>query len=157
MKVLMALAAVAAFGFAGGARAAEVARTYDTPTSFIARAIVVPAGYETVYLSGIMPDPPAAPTPWADAETQAANVFAKIGAVLKAHGLSEADVVSMTIYMAAAPGERMDFDGMMKSYRKYYGSETQPNRPARSTVQVANLGIAGALMEIEVTAVRKPR
>jgi len=151
----LALASTAAL--AGGASAAEVTRTYTTPTAGIARTVTVPAGYETVYLSGILPDLPPAPQPAGDAEAQTANVLAKIGGVLREQGLTEADVVSMTIYMWAPPGERMDFDGMMRAYSKLYGSPAQPNRPTRSTVQVVNLGIPRARLEIEVTAVRKPK
>ena len=132
---------------AGGAAAPGVVRTYGGALPFIARTVSVPAGYETVYLSGILPDVPAAPAPIGDAETQAPNVLAKIGAVLREKGLTEADVVSMTVYMWAPPGERMDFDGMMRAYSKLYGTATQPNRPARSTVQVVNLGNPRALLE----------
>lgn len=155
---LAACALTMVVGAVGGmASAAETTRTYGGTTPFIARTVTVPAGYETVYLSGMLPDLPPAPQPAGDAEAQAANVLAKIGAVLREQGLTEADVVSMTVYMWAPPGERMDFDGMMRAYSKLYGTPTQPNRPARSTVQVMNLGAPRALLEIEVTAVRKPR
>ena len=46
--------------------------------------------------------------------------------------------------------------GMMKSYVKHYGTAEQPNKPARSTVQVQALAAPGALLEVEVTAVRPP-
>ena len=48
------------------------------------------------------------------------------------------------------------FDGMMASYKKFFGTDEQPNKPARSAVQVAALVAPGALVEIEVIAV-KPR
>ena len=37
---------------------------------------------------------------------------------------------------------------------KYFGTADQPNKPARSTVQVAALVTPGALLEVEVQAVR---
>jgi len=158
------LAALAACALAATAPAAAqtaaqtVARTAASPTAPIAQTVTVPAGYETVYLSGVLPDLPKAPDPPGDAEAQAASVFDKIAAVLKGQGLGEGDVVSMTIYMTAAePGGRMDFAGMMKSYTKHYGTPAQPNKPTRSTVQVAGLAAPGALLEVEVTAVRAPR
>jgi enamine deaminase RidA (YjgF/YER057c/UK114 family) len=43
---------------------------------------------------------------------------------------------------------------MMSVYTKYFGTAEQPNKPARSTVQVASLVAAGALIEVEVIAVR---
>ena len=150
-KIIIGAALIAAC--ATGAQA-QVTRT---GTGFIASTVTVPAGYETVYFSGALPDAPAAGAAPMDAEGQANNVFAKISANLKAAGLTEADVVSMTIYMVGPGGKPMDFQGMMKGYSKYYGTATQPNKPTRSTVQVAGLASPTALLEVEVTAVRKPK
>ncbi len=145
-----------AMTFAAGAEAADVMHI-GAANAAIASVVNVPAGYDTIYFSGVLPTLPAAPAAPGDTETQAESVFSKISANLKAQGLTEADVVSMTIYMAAPAGERMDFAGMMKSYSKYYGTPAQPNKPSRSTVQVANLAAVGAMLEVEVTAVRKPK
>ena len=41
---------------------------------------------------------------------------------------------------------------MMSAYREFFGTAAQPNRPARSTMQVAGLVDPGWLVEIEVTA-----
>jgi enamine deaminase RidA (YjgF/YER057c/UK114 family) len=46
----------------------------------------------------------------------------------------------------------MDFAGMMRAYREQFGTAQQPNRPARSTMQVAGLVDPDWLVEIEVTA-----
>jgi enamine deaminase RidA (YjgF/YER057c/UK114 family) len=50
----------------------------------------------------------------------------------------------------------MDFQGMMKAYREIYGTAEQPNKPARLTVQVAALGNANFLVEIEAQAAKLP-
>lgn len=155
MIAKLAAAAVAAFALTGAAHAAEVTRT-GAPTAAIAATATVPAGFETVYLSGILPTLPAAPAAPGDAEAQAESVFSKIADALKTQGLTEGDVVKMTIFMWAPNGEKMDFAGMMKSYTKHYGTAAQPNKPTRSCIQVANLAAAGALLEVEVIAVRKP-
>lgn len=154
---------MAAGGFVAAAAAQEVARTYPTPTTPIAAAVTVPAGYETVYLSGALPDPVSPPAAgqqpnYGTTEQQTDSVLAKLAAGLKAQGLSEGDVVKMTVFLAGDPakGGAMDFAGMMNSYKRHYGTAAQPNRPARSTVQVAALVAPGALVEIEVIAVRKP-
>jgi enamine deaminase RidA (YjgF/YER057c/UK114 family) len=42
----------------------------------------------------------------------------------------------------------------MEGYTQFFGTEAQPNLPARSVVQVAGLANPGFLVEIEVTAVR---
>ncbi len=129
---------------------AAIERQYASPTAFYAKHIVIPPGYATIRLPGIIPDEIAFGK---DTETQAGNVFAKIAAALKDAGASEADVVAMTVYLVApAPGGNMDFDGMMRAYGRHYGNDAQPNRPVRSTVEVAGLVRPGILVEIEVTA-----
>jgi enamine deaminase RidA (YjgF/YER057c/UK114 family) len=44
---------------------------------------------------------------------------------------------------------------MNAGFLQFFGSKQQPNKPARSTVQVAALVAPGALVEIEAIAVRK--
>ena len=141
--------------------AQEIERTYPTPTAFIASTVTVPAGTDLIFLSGQLPNVADAAAAagtveaYGDTETQAASTFAKIAALLETQGLTMGDVVSMTVYLMAAPGsDRMDFAGMMRAYNRYFGTPEQPNRPSRSTVQVAGLAAPGFLVEIEVTAAR---
>jgi len=130
-----------------------IQRQYASPTAFYAKHIVIPPGYATIRLPGIIPDALPSGEFGGDTEAQAENVFGKIAASLKEAGAGEADVVAMTVYLAApTPGGNMDFDGMMRAYGRHYGSDAQPNRPVRSTVQVAGLVRPGILVEIEVTA-----
>jgi enamine deaminase RidA (YjgF/YER057c/UK114 family) len=76
---------------------------------------------------------------------------------LKAHGMSLSDVVMMRVFLVAPPGrEAMDFAGMMTAYREFFGTAAQPNRPARSTMEVAGLVDPDWLVEIEVTAAQAP-
>jgi enamine deaminase RidA (YjgF/YER057c/UK114 family) len=134
-------------------------RQYASTTAFYAKSIVIPPGYQTIRLPGIVADPLApGGSDLGDTEQQAESVFRKIAAALEPLGASEADVIAMTVYLVApTPGGGMDFDGMMRAYSRHYGSAAQPNRPVRSTVQVAGLVRPGMLVEIEVTAARKPR
>lgn len=140
-----------------------IARTYAAPSAMYARTLVIPPGYETIRLPGIVPDPVQAaadgkPAVWGDTEQQTESTLAKIKAQLAEAGAVEADVVAATVYLVAPPGQAtMDFAGMNRAYAKRYGSPDQPNRPVRSTVQVAGLVAPGVLVEIEVTAARKPR
>ncbi len=117
---------------------------------------------DTLYVSGQVPDPvkPAVqgtPAVYASGtRTQSENVFRKIESILKEQGLGMGDVVMMHVYLVGDPatGGKMDFAGMMAAYTQHFGSAAQPNKPARSTVQVASLVAPGALVEIEVIAVR---
>jgi enamine deaminase RidA (YjgF/YER057c/UK114 family) len=45
----------------------------------------------------------------------------------------------------------------MAAYTKFFGTAEQPNKPARSAVQVAALVAPGALVEIEVIAAKPPK
>jgi enamine deaminase RidA (YjgF/YER057c/UK114 family) len=62
----------------------------------------------------------------------------------------------MTVFLAGDPSKdgKMDFAGMMEGYKQFFGTAEQPNKPARSTVQVANLVGPGMMVEIEVVAAK---
>lgn len=128
----------------------------------IAAAVEVPAGRTTVYLSGAVPPVANADAPansvaaYGDTEAQTVAVLDRIQAQLEGMGLAMGDVVKMQVFLVGDPGNdgNMDFAGFMKGYSRYFGTEAQPNLPARSTMQVAALANPGFLVEIEVTAVR---
>jgi enamine deaminase RidA (YjgF/YER057c/UK114 family) len=115
------------------------------------------------YLSGQLPSPvtPAdrvkgTPAVYGNTQAQAENAFTKIQNLLKEQGLGMGDIVMMRVYMAADPAmdNKLDFAGMNAAYGKFFGTRDQPNKPARSTVQVAALVAAGALLEVEVQVAR---
>ena len=65
------------------------------------------------------------------------------------------DVVQMTVLLAADPTTgKMDFRGMQSEFVKYFGTKDQPNKPARETFQAGALAAQGALIEVEVIAVK---
>lgn len=140
--------------------AAQSVRHIQTKESGIATAVWVG---DMLYVSGQLPTPttPAdrssgKPAVYGNTHEQAMNVFGKVEKILKEQGLALGDVVMMRVYMAADPalGNTLDFAGMNAAYAKFFGTDEQPNKPARSTVQVAALVAAGALLEVEVQAVR---
>ena len=125
----------------------------------ISASVEVPAGSRIVYVSGTVPDPVDASAPagsaerYGDTATQTRSILRKVEAALRAHGLGLGDVVMMRVFLVAPAGQpRMDCAGMMTAYREFFGTAAQPNRPARSTMQVAGLVDPGWLVEIEVTA-----
>ncbi|HEV2865199.1 MAG TPA: RidA family protein [Allosphingosinicella sp.] len=150
---------VAAVLVAGCAAQAQDVRRLGAPEAPISASVEVPAGSRLVYVSGTVPDvaDPAAPQGsvqrYGDTVTQTRSVLRKIEAQLRQHGLTLGDVVMMRVFLVAPPGQpRMDFAAMMTAYREFFGTGVQPNRPARSTMQVAGLVDPGWLVEIEVTA-----
>jgi enamine deaminase RidA (YjgF/YER057c/UK114 family) len=146
---------------AASAHAAPIVRT-GAPAAPIASTVTVPAGSDLVYVSGttpptLTPDAPRdAPASYGDTKTQTVNALKRIDELLKAQGLSLADVVMMRVYLVGDPasGGKMDFAGMMAGYSQFFGTEAQPNKPARTTVQVSALANPAILVEIEVTAAR---
>jgi len=77
---------------------------------------------------------------------QTEQVFANLKAVLTAAGVSLANVVKTTVYLA----DMADFAQMNEVYARNFGA----HKPARSTVQAAGLPKA-ARVEIDVIAVRQ--
>jgi enamine deaminase RidA (YjgF/YER057c/UK114 family) len=129
----------------------------------IANSVELPPGSRIVYVSGTVPDvadPAAArgsPRRYGDTAAQTRSVLRTIEARLKAHSMTLGDVVMMRVFLVRPPGtQAMDFAGMMTAYREFFGTAAQPNRPARSTMEVAGLVDPGWLVEIEVTAARAP-
>ncbi|MDA0680282.1 MAG: RidA family protein [Proteobacteria bacterium] len=128
----------------------------------IAQAVEVSAGTTLVYHSGTLPGPanpnadPSSREYFGDTETQANSVFEIMEASLKNLGLSFGDVVKMTVFLVGDPdmGGRMDFGGFMKAYTKHFGTDAQPNKPARSAIQIAGLARPGVFIEIEVVLAR---
>jgi enamine deaminase RidA (YjgF/YER057c/UK114 family) len=155
----LGLALVAA---AGAAQAADIVRT-QSDESPIAKMVTVPAGATTYYLSGMVApvSNPAAPKDsleaYGDTKTQTIGAIGEIKKALAEKGLTLGDVVAMHVFLAGDPakGGKMDFAGMMEGYKQFFGTKDQPNKPARSTVQVAALVGPAFLVEIEVIAAKK--
>jgi 2-iminobutanoate/2-iminopropanoate deaminase len=103
------------------------------------------AAGDYVFLAGQIPIDANGDIVPGDIEAQTEQVFKNIDAVLKAAGLSFANVVKASVFMA----DLGDFARMNAIYEKYV---VQPY-PARSTFQVAALP-KGARVEIEMIAYR---
>ncbi len=146
--------------------AADVLRTPlpDGNPFPISLAVTVRGDLDTAYVSGALPKvidtkaPKGSVAAYGNTEAQTLSTLESIKTTLSGLGLGMGDIVKMTVFMVADSTQenKLDFAGMMASYKKFFGTEEQPNKPARSTVQVAALVAPGALVEIEVIAV-KPR
>ena len=129
----------------------------------IARAVEVTSDTVLIYHSGTVPGP-ANPDAergsreyYGDTEAQANSVFERMAASFEELGVGFGDVIKMTVFLVGDPelDGRMDFAGFMRSYTKYFGTDEQPNKPARSAVQIAGLaGGPNMLVEVEVVLAR---
>jgi enamine deaminase RidA (YjgF/YER057c/UK114 family) len=127
----------------------------------IATSVLVPAGADVVFVGGTLPDAADTDAPAGSAEragdtaAQAHSVLARIAAELEAQGFAMSDVVKMNVFLVGDPGRggMADYAGLMSAWLKYFGKDTA-GLPARTTVQVAGLGVPGALVQIDVIAAR---
>ncbi len=129
----------------------------------IAAAVRVRDDAETVYVSGQLPPvinqdaPKGSVAAYGDTRTQTIAIMKQIQEILARVGMDLGDVVKMTVFMVADPTKdnKLDFAGLMAGYTQFFGTAAQPNKPARSAVQVAALVVPGPLVEIEVVAAKK--
>jgi enamine deaminase RidA (YjgF/YER057c/UK114 family) len=159
---IVALIALA-FALNAGAFAASPPVTHvQKDESPIAGMVIVPPGATTYYVSGMTApvSDPSAPkgtmAAYGDTKTQTIGALTRIKDALAEQKLGLGDVVKMTVFLAGDPSKdgKMDFAGMMEGYKQFFGTAEQPNKPARSTVQVANLVGPGMMVEIEVVAAK---
>jgi 2-iminobutanoate/2-iminopropanoate deaminase len=108
---------------------------------------VVASGARTLYASGqigLVPGKPELGIP-GDVAQQTEQVMDNLAAVLESAGMSLANVVRATIYLA----DMTDFSTVDEIYGRRFGPGTHP---ARVTIQAAALP-KGARVEIDVIAV----
>jgi 2-iminobutanoate/2-iminopropanoate deaminase len=115
----------------------------DAPNPAGAYSPALRAG-DLLFMSGQIPiDPATGQLVQGDAAIQARRVMDNLGALLKAAGLSFDHVVRTTVFLA----DMTDFAVVNEVYASYF---TEP-RPARATVQVAQLP-RDARIEIDAIA-----
>ncbi|WP_416424233.1 RidA family protein [Pseudomonas sp. App30] len=132
-------------------------------TAPIAQTVSVPANAQLVFLSGALPDvadlqaPQGTSAAYGDTRTQTESVLRKLKAVLEEQGLGLGDIVQLRVFLVGGPelDGRLDFAGLQAGYTPFFGTAEQPNKPARTAIQVAGLPLPGALVEIDGIAVRQ--
>lgn len=136
-----------------------VVRTSNNPTAVISSTATVPDGMKTVYISGTTPSPPdpAKPDELGDTRAQTLSILTKMKAQLESMGMGMGDIVKMTVFLVApTPGGRMDSAAMNEVFKTFFGTPEQPNKPTRSTIQIAALGRPTMYVEIEAIAAKAP-
>jgi enamine deaminase RidA (YjgF/YER057c/UK114 family) len=109
---------------------------------------------DTLYVSGWLDPDMKAHT---DTTSQTVGILKDLQKFLESQKLTMGDVVMMRVYLGADPAKdgKGDFAGMMAGYTQFFGTKDQPNKPARTTLQVVlPAGARGALIEIDLVAVR---
>ena len=110
-----------------------------------AQVVRLHGGNRMVFTSGqVALDPATGELVGADVAAQTARVFQNLAAVLRGAGLTLADVVKTTVFLA----DMNDFAAMNEVYAKQFAGDP----PARSTIAAAGLP-RNARVEIEVVAI----
>ncbi|MDQ4420954.1 Rid family hydrolase [Sphingobium sp. DEHP117] len=159
--ILIGLALVAAGNTPVAAKPkAMIERTQNSPTAVISSTVTVPPGSRIVYLSGSTASPldPAKPEDLGDTKAQTLSILTKMKATLEGMGMTMGDIVKMNVFLVGVPERegKMDSPAMNEVFKTFFGTPEQPNKPARSTVQVAALGRPYVLVEIEGIAAKAP-
>jgi 2-iminobutanoate/2-iminopropanoate deaminase len=110
-----------------------------------AQVVRLHGGERMVFTSGQIPlDPARGELVTGDIGPQTARALDNLRAVLGGAGLTLADVVKTTVYLA----DMADFKAMNETYGRYFSSSP----PARTTIAAAGLPM-GARVEIDAVAV----
>jgi 2-iminobutanoate/2-iminopropanoate deaminase len=110
-----------------------------------AQVVRLHGGQRMVFTSGQIPlDPATGNLVTGDIGTQTARVLENLAAVLAGAGLTTADIVKTTVYLA----DMADFTAMNEEYARHF--TTSP--PARTTIAASGLP-KGARVEIDAIAV----
>ena len=159
LAALFALACTSSLAQAQEAGTA-IERSYGSPTAIIAGTASVPPGSRIVFVSGTTPAPldPANPDELGDTGQQTLSVLTRMRAQLQAQGMDMGDIVKLTVFLVGGPENegRMDAAAMNEVFRTFFGTAEQPNRPTRSTIQIAALGRPNMRVEIEAIAAKAP-
>jgi enamine deaminase RidA (YjgF/YER057c/UK114 family) len=108
----------------------------------------------TLYVSGWL-DPDL--KTHTDTKSQTVGILENVQKLLEGEKLTLGNVVMMHVYLGNDPatGGKPNFEGMMAGYTQFFGTKDQPNKPARTTMQVVlPAGARGALVEIDFIVVR---
>lgn len=122
----------------------EIVSTTDAPAAIGPYSQAIKASGQFLFMSGQIPLKPDGTLVTGDVKAQTEQVLANMDAVLKASGVSFANIVKTTIFLSS-----MDH---FAAVNELYSAAVGENPPARSTVAVAGLP-RGVDVEIEAVAV----
>lgn len=156
MKLIRFSALAAAFTVSATASAQDRKEIPLPPTQNPSNAALPIAGAvwagNTLYVSGWLDPDMKTHT---DTKSQTVGILADIQKLLESQNLTMGDVAMMRVFLGSNPAttDRPDYAGMMAGYSQFFGTKEQPNKPARTTLQVV-LPSRTALIEIDLVAVR---
>lgn len=166
-KILSAAGmAFLALAIVPAAAEAQVTRIKRNPAALILDAAKVTAGADMLYISGQLPSPLDPNLPMSevksieqmgDTKAQTISCLEKIKTILESQGYTMADLVKISLFVAADPKlGKLDFAGANEGFKAFFGTAENPTTVTRSTFQVAGLVGPYFLIEIEAIAAKAP-
>ncbi|EDY80963.1 Endoribonuclease L-PSP family [Verrucomicrobiia bacterium DG1235] len=88
---------------------------------------------------------------YGDTYQQSYSVFSQLSKDLAEVGLTLRDVVNVRAYIVADP--EPDFDGWNRAFTEFFGTATNPHKPARTTIGISRLFHSDYRVEVEFIAI----
>lgn len=162
LRWVLGLFALAALTYATlryvGANSNERIFAHKSPDLPYADAVEVQPGSEYFYTWGVTASPRmkeiarnSVENRYGDTYEQTYSVFSQLTRDLAEVGLSLRDVVNVRAYIVADP--EPDFDGWNRAFEEFFGTLTNPHKPARTTVGISRLFHSDYRVEVEFVAV----
>ncbi|MDQ8185882.1 Rid family hydrolase [Pelagicoccus sp. SDUM812002] len=141
-----------------GSNSNERIHAYKQTSLPYADAVEVEPGSEYFYTWGVTASPRmkeiaknSVENRYGDTYEQTFSVLAQLTKDLAEVGLSLRDVVNVRAYIVADP--EPDFDGWNRAFEQFFGTTTNPHKPARTTVGISRLFHSDYRVEVEFIAV----
>ncbi len=161
-RYVAGLFACAALAYVGlryiGANSNERIFAHTQESLPYADAVVVEPGSEYFYTWGVTANPRmkeiaknSVENRYGDTYEQTFSVLSQLTKDLAEVGLTLRDVVNVRAYIVADPDP--DFDGWNRAFKQFFGTTTNPHKPARTTVGISRLFHSDYRVEVEFVAV----
>ncbi|MBK1876951.1 RidA family protein [Pelagicoccus mobilis] len=162
LSYVLIMFSIAAAAYGGlrylGANMNERIITHQRPELPYADAVEVAPGSEYFFTWGVTASPRmkeiaknSVENRYGDTYQQTFSVLTQLTADLAEVGLTLRDVVNVRAYIVADP--EPDFDGWNRAYKQFFGTVSNPHKPARTTVGISRLFHSDYRVEVEFTAV----
>lgn len=161
LGTVLGIFAVAVFCYGGlrylGTTTNDKITAYKSPGLPYADAVEVAPGSEYFFTWGVTASPRmkeiaknSVENRYGDTYEQTFSVLQQLTTDLAEVGLSLRDVVNVRAYIVADP--EPDFDGWNRAFEQFFGTVSNPHKPARTTVGISRLFHSDYRVEVEFVA-----
>ena len=112
---------------------------------------------ENMHLGLAVIHPPRAKDGFGSTEVQTVGAFNGLQSLLKKQNMTLANVMRVRATLAPGADGRVDYDGFVTGFNKFYGTKMFPNKPAHSITAVRSFPVNGQnlILEVEIAVPNK--